>query len=78
MSVLEQYSLVRIVKLKHPPEKYDGWRLNQRGPQIGDIGTVLDILHAPGFPDDYVVESSGPDGVDIWLGDFDADELEVL
>jgi hypothetical protein len=76
MNTLEEYALVRVKKLKHPPEKYDGWRVNKRSPRVGDIGTILDILHAPNLPDDYVVESSEPDGIPIWLGDFDADELE--
>jgi hypothetical protein len=35
----------------------------------------VDILQAPGEPEGYVVESSGPDGVSIWLGDFKAEEL---
>ncbi len=68
MPTLEQYGLVRVIKLKHPPEKYNGWGINQRGPRVGDVGTILDILHAPNLPDDYIVESScGPDGNDIWL-----------
>lgn len=76
MATLEQYALVRVIRLKHPPEKYDGWRVNTRGPRVGDIGTILDILHAPNLPDDYIVQASGTDGMPIWLGDFDADELE--
>lgn len=78
MSTLEQYSRVCVVKLRHPPEKYDGWRLIKRSPQVGDIGTIVDILHALDRPDDYIVESSGPDGITTWLGDFEADELEPL
>ena len=73
---LQQYGLVRIRQLLKPPEEYDGWHLNQRAPQVGDLGTSVDILQAPGLPDQYVVESSGPDGVTIFLGDFAAEELE--
>jgi hypothetical protein len=73
---LEQYQLVRVVRLLHEPAHYDGWKVNQRPPSIGDVGTIVDILHAPGLQDDYVVESSGPDGVSIWLSDFLAAELE--
>ena len=40
------------------------------------MGTIVDILHAPGLPDNYVVESSGSDGVTVWLGDFWVEELE--
>ena len=75
---LEQYALVRIRQLLQPPAEYDGWRLNRRPPQVGDLGTVLDILHVPGLPERYVVESSGADGVTVWLGDFAAEELEPL
>lgn len=75
---LEQYGVVRIRQLLQPATEYDGWRVNQRLPQVGDVGTLLDILHAPGLPDRYVVESSGADGITVWLGDFAAEELEPV
>ena len=75
---LEQYELVRIRQLHQPAEAYDGWRVNQRPPQVGDIGTIVDILQAPDLPDGFVVESSGLDGATIWLGGFRAEELEPL
>ena len=58
-----------------PPESYDGWRINQRPPRVGDVGTIVEILQAPGLSDRYVVETSGPDGITVWLGDFQAEEL---
>ena len=72
---LKQYSMVRVVRLLHPPDRYNGWGLNRRSPQVGDVGTIVEILHAPGLPDSYVVEACDPDGSTIWLGDFDASEL---
>ncbi len=78
MAGFRQYELVRVRQLLRTPESYDGWRVNQRPPQVGDVGTLLDILHAPGIPDSYVVESSDADGVTVWLGDFAEDELEPL
>ena len=79
MSGLRQYGMVRVRQLLQPPGAYNGWRVNQRPPQVGDVGTVLDIFPGvDGGPDCYVVESSGPDGITIWLGDFMADELEPL
>ncbi len=75
---LNQYGMVRVRQLLHAPEYYDGWRLNQRTPLVGDKGCIVDILHAPGLPDRYVVECSGLDGVDIWLADFSPEELEAL
>ncbi len=70
--------MVRVVRLLHPAEEYDGWRVNKRNPQIGDTGTIVEILHAPNLPDKYVVEAVEPDGNTTWLGDFDADEIEPM
>ncbi len=78
MTTLKQYSMVRVRQLLHPPEHYDGWRLNQRPPRVGDMGTIVDILQAQGLPNKFVVECSGPEGVDIWLADFSSEELEAL
>jgi hypothetical protein len=74
MDVLPEYSLVEVVELLHAPEHYDGWKVNQRPPAIGDRGVVVDRLSE----DDYIVECSGPDGVDIWLGDFKRCELRLV
>ena len=78
MKQLNQYGLVRIVQLFQTPDYYDGWRLNRRPPLIGDIGTITDILRAPGLPEHYIVESSDGEGMTIWLGDFEAEELEPI
>ena len=75
MAVLQQYQLARVVQLRYPVTTYDGWRVNRRPPAIGDMGTIVEILHAPGLPNKYVVESSDADGIAIWLADFDAEEL---
>jgi hypothetical protein len=73
-----QYGLVRVVRLLQPLDEYDGWRVNQRPPQIGDVGCLIDTLEAPGWPNKYVVELSGSDGCDIWLADFFAEEIEPV
>ena len=72
---LRQYKLVRIRQLLHSPEEYDGWRINQRPPRVGDIGTIVDIIHVPGLPVDYVVEACMSDGTTLWLSDFLEEEL---
>jgi hypothetical protein len=74
----QQYDSVRVARLLDPPETYNGWGFNRRPPRVGDVGTIVDILVAQGVPDSYVVESSDPDGVTIWLGDFRTEELEPL
>jgi hypothetical protein len=76
METLVEYQLVRVVKLLRDPEGYDGWKINQRPPAVGDVGTLLDVLRAPGLRDRYVVECCEPDGTTVWLDDFDAVELQ--
>jgi hypothetical protein len=74
----EPCGLVRIRQLLGPTSDYNGWRVNQRPPRVGDVGTLLDVLQAHGLPDRYVVESSDENGITIWLADFTAEELEPL
>ncbi len=76
-SVLKPFVCVRVRCVLHDARSYDGWRINQRPPQVGDYGTVLDVLSAPNLPDKYVVESCLPDGSSLWLADFFAEEIEV-
>jgi hypothetical protein len=76
--LFKQYQVVRVQKLVQPPGDYDGWRVNHRPPQVGDTGTIVEILAAAGVADKYVVESVAPDGRTIWLDDFLAEELEPL
>lgn len=77
MSTLREYQVVRV---RQPPasERDDGWCVNRRPPAVGDTGTIVDVLHAPGLPDLFVVECSGQDGITDWLSEFLPDELESL
>lgn len=50
LSELKQYSVVRVRQLLRQPEHYDGWRVNQRPPQVRDKGTIVDILQARACP----------------------------
>ncbi len=73
------YERVRIRKLIQVEADYDGWRVNKRDPQEGDIGWLIDVLHAPNLPDKYVVEKTDPlTGETIWLADFYGEELESI
>ncbi|MFZ5893130.1 MAG: hypothetical protein ACOY0T_18875 [Myxococcota bacterium] len=76
MDTLFEYQLVRVARLLREPEEYDGWKLNQRPPTVGDVGTLLDVLHVRGLRDRYVVECCQTDGTTVWLDDFDAVELQ--
>ncbi len=72
-----QYEVVQVSKLLKAPDAYEGWSRNRRPPQIGDIGTIVEVLKAEGIRDCYVVESVDQDGFTIWLCDFDKSELAV-
>jgi hypothetical protein len=76
--MLNQYGLVRMRKILRSADECDGWRIKQRPPQIGDIGTIVEILHAPNLPIDYIVECSNSDGTAIWVSDFFAEEIEAI
>ena len=76
MSPVKMYDLVRIVCLRARAENDDGWKMNRRAPRPGDVGTLIDVLTAPGLPNRYVVEHTSDDGMTEWLGDFAEDELE--
>ena len=78
MTSLNQYGIVRVVQMLHPLEEYDSWHANKRAPQIGDTGTIVEILQAPNLPNKYVVEAVEPDGTPLWLSDFDADEIAAV
>ena len=76
MKPLSLYSQVRLKRLLRNPQEYDGWKLNKRNPEVGDIGNLIDILHAKELPDHYIVEKTESDGSTTWLGEFVAEELE--
>lgn len=78
MTEMRVYREVRIRRLLRQADAYDGWGFNQRAPRVGEVGTLIDFLKAPGAETRYVVELSGPDGATIWLGDFAAEELEPV
>ena len=76
LTPFKQCETVRVRQLIQSADDHDGWRINQRRPLPGDVGTLLDILTSPGLPNKYVVECSGQDGISIWLADFFEEEIE--
>lgn len=76
MGIPVQYQQVRVKQLLRNPKEYDAWGLNKRSPEPGDVGTLIDVLHAEDFPDHYVVEKTNLEGITIWLSEFLEEELE--
>jgi hypothetical protein len=73
-TALPPYSWVEVIQILHAPKHYNGWKVNKRPPMVGDRGVVVERLS----DDDYIVECAGPDGIDIWLGDFKRHELRPV
>ncbi len=72
------YSTVRVTQLHAKDVLRDGWNVNKRNPEVGDEGVLIEILKADGHPDHFLVESSGLDGITIWLSEFLSDEIELV
>ena len=66
---------VKVLEIRHPQEFYNLFKINQRAPQVGDTGAVVDVLNGFGKPNRYVVECCDLGGKTIWLSDFSAEEL---
>ena len=76
--MLKEYARVRVIRISRPWEDYDDWGINKRPPAIGDIGTVVEVLHTPNLPVRYVVESVSSDGTTVWLSDLEPGEIELF
>ena len=74
----KMYSKVKVVQLIGSTTDYDGWKVNQRNPMVGDTGTLIDVLDAPDLPSKFVVEKSDENGITIWLADFFQEELDLI
>lgn len=72
---LEVYDVVRVVA--SIASERIGERLSDaKDVCIGDLGTILMVLPAPGVPTAYEVECVDPDGHTRWLATLFADEIE--
>jgi hypothetical protein len=72
------YSIVRVKKLLRRPDEYNGWSMNKRNPEIGDIGIVMGRFEAKDLPNQYIVERSESDGSPTWLAELAEEELEPM
>jgi len=76
-AALEKYDRVRV---KHVSERAcsNAWAVNQRQPEVGDSGAVVEVLCEHGRPQSYVVECVGESGSTVWLEEFSAGEIERI
>jgi hypothetical protein len=76
--MFRELSHVRVKNLLRSANEYDGWNINKRPPQIGDIGVIVDIQHGPNMPINYVVECCNSNEGTVWLCDLNFEEIEVM
>lgn len=74
--MLRPYDTVCVKRIS-PRARANGWRVNQRAPQLGDAGTIVDVIPGVDEPELYIVECSDSEGSTVWLGEFTAEEIEL-
>jgi len=72
---MEEYDVVRVVRLLKPNREFDGSEGFKRAPQVGDTGTIVHVYPAD---KDFIIEAVAKDGYTIWLADFSSEELEKI
>jgi hypothetical protein len=76
--MFRELDVVEIVKLLTPDRPYCGTEGVSRSPQVGDKGTIVNIL-SPGEPNMmFDVECVDNDGFTVWLAGFWPEELHRL
>jgi len=73
----QEYDVVRITRLLTPSRENSGTEAVRRQPQVGDVGTIVYVLHDAGTDSKYVVERVNEKGMTVWLCDFDHKELDL-
>jgi hypothetical protein len=66
-----EYDTVRVIATG--PRLFEG----VRAPEVGDQGTIV-YTGEPASSGPLVVECIGPDGVTLWLSDFQPNELVLI
>lgn len=75
---MQQFDVVRIVRLDTPSRHYDGTQGISRAPRVGDVGSVVELWTSGGPNDLMIVEATDEEGRTLWLADFSGSELELL
>ena len=81
MSRLIEFDTVRIIALNGRAEDHLAATAYSRLPQVGDIGTIVDLIptdEPDGAATRYVVEKVEVTGTTVWLAEFTKDELELV
>jgi len=77
MSALSVFDGVRVLSVEYVVPWSD-FAEDARPPRIGDVATVVEVLHAPGHPDGFECECVDDHGRTLWLATFHAEALELI
>ena len=72
---LEVYDVVRVIA-PASSERINAGVAEAKDVRVGDLGTIVMVLTAPGARTAYEVECIRPDGHTRWLATLFADEIE--
>jgi hypothetical protein len=70
----QELDSVRVAKLLSLTRPFSSSEGVGRAPAVGDTGAVVMAYENPRG---YTVECISPDGMTVWLADFEPDELEA-
>ncbi len=78
---MQDFPELSVVRVKALADRATGARPlasddDRRSRAVGDIGTVVEVLRAPGRPRAYLVECCDAAGATVWLSECLAEELE--
>jgi hypothetical protein len=74
---LDVYDVVRVIA-RISSDRIDAGVSGAKGIRIGDVGTIVMVLTAPGTRTAYEIESVDHDGSTRWLATLFADEIERI
>ena len=76
MSALGTFDGVRVLSVEGM--QWSRFPEDGRPPRIGDVATVVDVLHVPGHPDGFECECVDEHGRTLWVETFHGESLEPI
>ena len=75
MSDLHELDVVRVASLEGVQR--ESGEVCARDPQVGDLATVISLLHRPGQANAYLCECVAEDGMTLWMATFVRESLAL-
>jgi hypothetical protein len=72
-----EFDTVRVLRLVHDRAR-SLWDGSLREPQVGDIGSVVEVHRTPLASPRFTIECVAADGRTVRMAEFGSDELELV